>query len=267
MGGAGVSRLEGGGIKIGGIEAICLVDGGQVFGEDVFPDLPEAEREARLAAAGLTGAETEFNAYVLRHAGGIDLVDTGCGTVFGDKGGRMAGLLAGLGIAPGDVTRILFTHLHGDHAGGAVAEGSAVFPQAEVVMHRDEAAFWQGKDTPGGAVLRAYARITLVEDGADLGHGIRAWFLPGHTPGHMGFRLGQGAVLVGDIVHSEALQLPDPALGPKYDSDGALAALSRRAALDEIADSGLIWSGSHMLGPGKFARLVRDGKGFARGPL
>ena len=126
---------------------------------------------------------------------------------------------------------------------------------------------WRGQDKPGGQVLAVYDRVRLVEDGADLGHGIRLWHLPGHTPGHCGLRIGSNLVLVGDIVHSEALQLPQPALRPMFDVDPAQAAASCTAALTEIADGGLVWSGSHMLGPDKFARLVRDGAGFRRQPV
>ena len=228
----------------------------------------ETGGRARLAAAGLDAVRTDFNAYVLRHAdGSVDLVDTGCGTQFGDQGGALTGALAEMGIAPETVDRILFTHLHGDHAGGALNGQGAAFPNAEIVLHSAEAAHWRGQDKPGGQVLAVYDRVRLVEDGADLGHGIRLWHLPGHTPGHCGLRIGSNLVLVGDIVHSEALQLPQPALRPMFDVDPAQAAASCTAALTEIADGGLVWSGSHMLGPDKFARLVRDGAGFRRQPV
>ena len=254
----GVARFQ-----AGAVEVLCLTDGGTVFGPEVFPDLPAVTRAAFLADAGLTDVQTEFNAYVLRFSDGrITLVDTGCGAIFGPRGGRLAGLLKALEIAPADVSRIIFTHLHGDHCGGALDDGRLVFPDAEIVIHKAESAHWQGKDAPGGRLL-GLVQARLVEDGADLGDGIRVWALPGHTPGHMGLRL-DGLVLVGDVIHSEALQLPDPHNATKYDVDPAAALQSRTQALAEVADQGLIWSGSHMLGPQKFARLTRDGAGFRR---
>ncbi|WP_370313960.1 MBL fold metallo-hydrolase [Sagittula sp.] len=247
----------------GEVEVLCLTDGSTVLPPEVFPALDADTRTARLAARGMEDITTAFNAYVLRHAGGIDLVDTGCGSLVGEGAGHMVRLMADLGIAPGDVDRIIFTHLHGDHVGGAFGDGGVVFPQAEVLMHRAEADHWRGKDAPGGRMVAEAGRLVLLEDGADLGHGMRLWHLPGHTPGHSGLRIGTLAI-VADIVHAEALQLPDPNLSPTYDVDPVQAAETRLAALSRVAAEGLVWSGCHMLGPQKFARLARDGDGFAR---
>lgn len=248
---------------VGEVEVLCLTDGETEFDADVFPTLDGATRQARLTRAGLSAIESHFNAYVLRHSGGIDLVDTGCGTLFGPKAGRLVDLLREVGIVPGDVARIIHTHLHRDHVGGSFNGSRPVFPQAQVLMHRLEGVQWRDTDSLGAQVIDRADRLSLFEDGADLGHGITLWHLPGHTNGHSGLKIGD-LRLVGDIVHSEALQLPDPDLSPKYDTDGALAAKTRRAALTEIANDGLVWSGSHMLGPSKFARLTADGAGFAR---
>ncbi|MCR8549668.1 MBL fold metallo-hydrolase [Salipiger sp. P9] len=252
--------------RVGGTEIACLVDGGGRFGADVFPSADDETRAARLAAAGLEAIDTVYNAYLLRHDdGGIDLVDTGCGTAFGDAGGALAGQLAAFGIAPAQVNRLIMTHLHGDHAGGGTRDGAAVFPEAELVLHAAELPRWQGVDAPGGRLLAAMAgRIRTVADGEDLGRDLRSWHLPGHTPGHMGLRFGEDLVLVADILHSEAMQLPDPACASRYDDDAATATRTRLAALEEIVTRGLLWSGSHMLGPGKFARLTRDAGGYRR---
>lgn len=254
---AGVDRIQ-----MGGVEVICLTDGDTVFGGSVFDGCAEEVQAARLAAAGLPEIRSQFNVYLLRHAGGIDLVDTGCGTHFGDKAGRLGGLLSTLGVSVEDIDRLILTHLHRDHVGGAMQDGALVFSRAQVLMHRAEAAFWQGKDGPAGDLL-ATVMPELLDDRADLGQGIWLQHLPGHTPGHSGLRIG-GLMLVADIVHSEALQLPDPSLSSIYDTDPQLAAHARQAALKLVADEGLIWSGSHMLGPRKFARLQAEGAGFKR---
>lgn len=255
----GVSRYQ-----VGQTEVICLTDGGKSFAPDVFPTVDALLRASRLADAGLDDIRTSFNCYVLRFSDArVALVDTGCGTAFGPAGGHMRGLLGGLGITPQDVSRIIFTHLHSDHCGGAINGDTLVFPNAQIIVHTDEAAYWTGRDVHAGKLLAAARDIKLVQDGDDLGDGLTAWALPGHTPGHMGVRLRELA-LVADVVHSEALQLPDPLTGPTYDMDAALAQKSRRLALETVADQGLVWSGCHMLGPEKFARLERCGQGFAR---
>lgn len=255
--------------RVAGYVIHCLKDGGQTFEKKVFPEVSDDLRAARLSAAGLTAIDTEFNVYLLHHdSGQIDLIDTGCGALFGANGGALPTRMAALGITPGDVDRVIFTHLHGDHCGGALHDGAVVFGAAEVILHRDEAAYWAGRDGTAAQVLQAYAgRIQTVTDGVPLGAGMTAWGLPGHTPGHMGLRLAGGVVLVGDILHSAALQLPDPAVSSIYDVDPQTALESRQTALAEIAEAGLIWSGSHLVGVDKFLKLQKDGAGYRAMPL
>ena len=249
----------------GDVDVTCLVDGSYDFDDADFPEVTPEARAQRLAAAGLTTIRTDFNAYILRHAGGIDLVDTGCADHFGPGAGRLPELLAAEGVAPDAVDRIILTHLHTDHAGGLLRQGAVAFPRAELVMHAAEQTYWQGRDEFRDAVLAAYAgRIRTVQDGADLGHGMRVWALPGHTPGHIGLHIGAGLVLIGDVIHSEALQFRDPGTRNANDIDRITAAASRRACLDRIAADGLVWSGSHMLGPAKFARLKAVSSGYER---
>ncbi|SFR38088.1 Glyoxylase, beta-lactamase superfamily II [Yoonia tamlensis] len=250
--------------KVGQIDVFCLTDGGAVFPTDVFPGVTDARRDKLLLAAGLGDLQTAFNCYVLRFADGrVTLFDTGCGAAFGANGGQMHNLLTQLDIAPEDVSRIIFSHLHSDHCGGALRDGTLVFPNAEIVLHRREAAFWAGQDAIAARLLDLVPDVTTVRGGDDLGDGLRIWSLPGHTPGHIGLRIGDLA-LVGDIVHSEALQLADPMLCPIYDEDAVKATQSRKMALSTIVDDGLVWSGCHMLGPDKFARLRRWNNGFER---
>ncbi len=245
----------------------CLTDGAMSFAPEVFAALPEAERDALLAAAGESEIRTEFNCFLLEQPGAAPvLIDAGCGPLFGDKGGALAGQLADRGIAPEAVEKVIFTHLHRDHVGGALDGDAAVFPNAEIIMLDVERGFWQGKtDQPGGVLIAAYeGRIRTVSDGDEILPGVHAWHLPGHTPGHMGLRIGDDLVIVADILHAELLQLPHPEVSSIYDTDGAQGAETRRAALAEIADNDLVYCGGHQLGPQKFGRLRRAGQGFEK---
>ncbi|MBS0122650.1 MBL fold metallo-hydrolase [Thetidibacter halocola] len=250
-----------------GIEVWCLEDGTKSFDAATFPALDDATRAARLAAAGLQTMDTAFNVYLLRHPdGAVDLVDAGCGTLFGAGAGHLPARMADLGVAAEHVRTLIFTHLHGDHCGGAVLDGKPAFPNAQVLVHPADIAHFGAGEGPASVMLNAYAgRITPMTDGHILPGGLRVWHLPGHTPGHCGLHIGDGFALVADILHSFAVQLPDPGLGPRFDVDAAQAAQSRRAALDWLADTGAVWSGSHGIGA-RFLRAQRDGRGFRTVP-
>lgn len=251
-------------ISVPGFEVWCLEDGGAVFDADVFPGLSVEEQQTRLKAADEADIRTAFNAFLIKDAdGAMTLMDTGCGGHFGTNGGRLMERLAALEIAPDSIDHLVFSHLHTDHAGGAVVDGAKVFPNAKVHLHADEQAFWAEQEAPGQEMLTVYAdAITQVAGGDHIGNGLTVWDLPGHTPGHIGLRVGDELVIIADAVHAQHLQMGEPRLCPIYDEDPVTATNSRLAALHEIAEKGLTFAGCHILGPDKFAKLAEVGDGF-----
>ena len=90
---------------------------------------------------------------------------------------RPAGQLAKLGLAPEDVTDVVVTHTHFDHAGGM-----ADFPGATLIIQRAE------RDLPR-PVYKGFAwpegvRFQVVDGDSDLAPGVRLLSTPGHSPGH-----------------------------------------------------------------------------------
>jgi glyoxylase-like metal-dependent hydrolase (beta-lactamase superfamily II) len=71
----------------------------------------------------------------------IALVDLGLGDnpMMSARGGAMLDNLRAIGVAPDDVTDILFNHLHLDHVGWASVDGELVFPNA---TYRCDIADW-----------------------------------------------------------------------------------------------------------------------------
>ncbi|RYF19471.1 MAG: MBL fold metallo-hydrolase [Oxalobacteraceae bacterium] len=101
-------------------------------------------------------------------------------------------------------------------------------------------------------------------DGGEVLPGITAVPLPGHTPGHTGFRLdgGSRSLLVwGDIVHLPQVQAPEPEAGVVFDVDGDQAVRTRRRMLDEAATDRLLVAGMHTEFPG-LANVIREGAGY-----
>ena len=247
--------------KVAGIEVWCLEDGSTTFDTKTFPDVSKDECRQRLEAMGQSEIETAFNAYLLRHPDGrLDLIDTGCGQHFGPNAGRLPSLLNDFGITAADISNIYMTHLHSDHAGGLVVDNTAAYPNARLFLHPDELETF--KDNPDIAGLQDLYSTTMIADGDVLPGDLTVWGLPGHTPGHVGFWIGDEFAFVGDILHSYALQLPDMQLCSIYDMDPAIAIETRNAALTLLAQRGCVWTGSHAVGP-KFMRAEADQNGFA----
>jgi glyoxylase-like metal-dependent hydrolase (beta-lactamase superfamily II) len=218
----------------------------------------------------------DVNAYLVRspHHGPV-LIDTGGGSQLMASMGKLSCSLKAAGISLDSIQTVLLTHLHGDHCGGLVdVEGNASFPNAEIVLHRAEAAYWLESnldDAPDRKtfefvrhMLAPYTnRTRLIEEGEIL-PGIHAVALPGHTPGHTGYRIGSGpsSVLIwGDIVHVPAVQSALPDAGTAMDTDPALALKTRKETFRQAAEKGTLVAGMHLEFPG-LAQLKPEGDGY-----
>jgi glyoxylase-like metal-dependent hydrolase (beta-lactamase superfamily II) len=226
----------------------------------------------------LRGADflLEINTYLVRSdRHGPILIDCGLGSGVTPTAGRVAQALSFVGLEPKDIETVLLTHLHGDHVFGLVdVDGNAVFENATVVLHRAEAHYWleqdldlladrQGAEGARRALLPYADRIVFRESG-EVAPGIEMVPLPGHTPGHAGYRVGNGSqsILVwGDIVGLPHVQSKCPEAGFLTDYDGAMAVETRRIVLGMAADEGLTVAGMHIEYPG-VANVIRDGSGF-----
>jgi glyoxylase-like metal-dependent hydrolase (beta-lactamase superfamily II) len=188
-------------------------------------------------------------AYLWRDGDELTLIDAGPA----GAGAPLAELAAGLG----SVRRIVLTHFHEDHAGGAGE--LAARTGAEVLAHPLDAPVVLGeapgpppvleewerplhaealRHLPEGDVVRP-SRLTQVGDGdvLDFGGGAEVIHVPGHTPGSIAVRLPRhGVLFTGDTVAASPV---DGAILPGvFNVDGAarLASFHRLAAFDaEIA--------------------------------
>jgi glyoxylase-like metal-dependent hydrolase (beta-lactamase superfamily II) len=114
------------------------------------------------------------------------LVDLGMDPKIGDENSAV-GQLKKIGVSPSDVTKIILSHLHVDHAGGL-----QFFPAARVYVQKDELAYAL---YPNSFQALAYARETFIlpdikwevmeGDGVIL-PGLTTVLANGHTPGLQG---------------------------------------------------------------------------------
>ncbi|GAA3160582.1 MULTISPECIES: MBL fold metallo-hydrolase [Streptomyces] len=275
---------------VGAATLTALSDG--FFAADLATVLPrfDTREAARLQKASHRPecAALTHTMYLLRGPGHRPaLIDAGMGHGWGPTLGHLPHALAGTGVAPEEIGTVLLTHLHLDHAGGLVtADGDALFPHAEVVLSAQELAYWLpdgvGAPVPEPAeglppwapeITRAGAaralapyrgRIrTFTGEGAVL-PGVTAFPLPGHTPGHCGYRLtggGRTVLLVGDLLHLPAVQAPRPDATVVFDEDAPAAARTREAVLRGAAADGALLAGAHTEYPG-LGRVERHGTGY-----
>ncbi len=268
---------------LGAAQVSIITDGAVTFTPDLFPETPEAHLTALLGDDPDAQIETNFNAVLIRQGDRVILADAGPRDLFGPTCGFLPEGLAELGVSPDQVDTLLATHLHPDHVAGMITpDGQAVFPRATLHVTDADRAFWSEDTNFSGAlagiadwanlaqaVLAAYGdRLETLADGQDVVPGLTGIALPGHTPGHFGWRLdseGASLIHVGDIVHAPALQIPDPEVGISFDLDMATARKTRKRLLDQLASDGTLFTGGHFLHPA-FHRVKRHGQGYALEP-
>jgi glyoxylase-like metal-dependent hydrolase (beta-lactamase superfamily II) len=147
--------------------------------------------------------------------GTVVVVDAG----FKRGGRRVAAALQILGKDIPDITHLVLTHAHMDHAGGA---HRLVGGSPDVLAHRDDVACLAAGREPdsdpgslGGRLVNIaasvwrrpwYPPVTVTRPLADgevvpIAGGLRVIHTPGHTPGHMSLLHKQSGVLItGDAV-------------------------------------------------------------------
>ena len=243
----------------------------------------EPDEKERLAGLKTTDPlPISVNAFLLERGGRRALIDAGAGHTMGPTLGKLPDHLRALAVAPEEIETIFLTHLHPDHSNGLVDDaGRPHYPNAELIVHQTEAAFWLDRDeasAPNDRIRRGIAnnrlstapyrgRLRTVPDGEAM-PGISAVLMPGHTPGHTGWLIqsGKDGLLIwGDLVHLAAIQIPRPDTGLVYDVDPQMACATRKRMFDRIAADKLRVAGAHMDFPG-FGAIVRKGTGFAFEP-
>ncbi|MFB4318314.1 MBL fold metallo-hydrolase [Actinomadura sp. 21ATH] len=257
---------------VSGVEVIPLCDAVGPMGEalrrpldETFPGTrPRHWERMRAEQPAAFGPEGEwvlhFHCFLLRVPGGPTvLVDTGIGAEHSPAAswapvpGALAAALEEAAVAPDDVDTVVLTHLHSDHASGAVVDGKPVFPNARHVVQEDEVR-WIRRE--GGAVLekivkplREAGALDMVKGNARLAEEIEVVPTPGHTPGHQSVMLGEDRLVVAGDVILHPVQLADPEVRYLHDEDAETAARTRAALIRRMRESGGAIAAPHLPEP------------------
>ena len=206
----------------------------------LFTDIPEGLVEELGVENGIPSS---LCAFLVRKDGKNILFDSGNGA----KDSQLVPVLASFGITPEDIDYVFITHLHGDHIGGMVKDGQAVFTNAVVYLNKDE--FDGGDNVAESPMAQTYGnKLTLFTDADALPCGVKAIKAYGHTPGHTMYRVDD-MVIAGDIMHATALQLVNPDSCARFDQNKEQSAQARKDALASFKAEGLKVYGMHFPDP------------------
>jgi len=264
-------------VTIGDATLTSVSDGSLVLPDTFFfATMPQDELAVIRQSFGITGNQIKppCNAALLQSQDRTVLFDVGAGQEFMPTAGRLMDDLDALGVAPDDITDVVFTHAHPDHLWGLLDDfGDPFFTQARFFMGRTEFEYWMNPNTVDeiGDARAAFAvgakrridlisdQLNLFSDGEEILPGVAARASFGHTPGHMAFEVRAGSeatMIVGDSIanHHVAFVRPDWASGG--DQDPEQGAKTRISLLDQLSHDQTRILGFH-LPNGGIGRVIR----------
>ncbi len=234
-------------LELGDVKVTWIQDRAATQSASLFPQAPAS----LIDSLGLRGGiPSSMSVFLVESKGMRILFDTG----LGGKDSRLLHLLSLMGLTPADISFIYLTHLHGDHIGGLMQGGRAVFPTAQVFVAKQEFRGWMRMPAEKKAQVEKMAKayrlnLHFFDFGDYLPGDVKTIDASGHTPGHTAFRVGD-LLIVGDIIHGAALQLADLDLCPTYDMEPAEARAARKRILQYARMNNLVVAGMHLPAPG-----------------
>ena len=262
---AGVYRY-----KIGSYELTAINDGvwnrkidDKFVRNAAWPDVQKALADNFFPADTLP---IPFTTLAVNTGSKLILIDTGTGgqmTQVAPQSGTWSENLTAAGIDPKQVDTILISHFHPDHINGIkTKDGQRLFPNAEIKVSAPEWAFWMDdarmNAAPEGArpaflnARRIFKDIekdvNRFDPGGDVAPGITSIAAYGHTPGHTAYAVASGnqsMLVLGDTTNNPLLFVRNPEWQAAFDTDGAVAAETRKKMLDRASADKMLVQGYH----------------------
>lgn len=262
------------------------LDGGAMFGV-----VPKPLWERRIPADARNRIRLGMRCLLIEHPEALVLIDTGAGNkesekfygiygienaaIDGSGATQLESALAQVGFSPDDVTLVINSHLHFDHAGGNTRRGNdrvpvLTFPNARYVVRRGEwdwahrlnertaASYFPHNYDP----LREAGRLELVDDDVEVLAGVALRRTAGHTPHHQGVLIestGERMFYLADLAPTTS-HVPLPWI-MGYDVEPLVTLESKRRLWAEACDERWTMVFEHDA-TNAFGTIVADGKGY-----
>lgn len=258
-------------LSVGDMRLDVVSDGSLTLpGSFIFDPMPKDELAPILTKYQLSAdvLEPPCNVTLMRHGDRVVLFDVGSGPDFAPNSGILLDSLNALGVAPEDVTDVVFTHAHPDHLWGLLDDfDDPLFTDATYMIGKAEWDYWMHPntvDTIGDArasfAVGAKRRLEMIEDnvaffndGEEIMPGVAARATFGHTPGHMALEVRQGTeavMILGDCIGNHHVAFEKPEWLSGSDQDLEMAAQTRLLLMDQLAAEKTRIIGFHLAGNG-----------------
>ena len=251
--------------QLGGFEVTTLFDGAIVLEgpHPIFGQDQSAEAVQELAEANFlppSELEISFTPVVVNTGDQLVLFDSGNPPERGPGAGNLVAALQAAGFEPPQIDIVVITHMHGDHIGGLMSDGTPTYPNARYVTGELEYDFWSSEErlsgpTEGNAklvqanVVPLADNITFLKDEGEVVSGINGLAAHGHTPGHMIYHIesdGRRLLLWADTSNHFVVSVQRPDWHVRFDMDKEAAAATRKRIFDLAASDRIPVTGYHM---------------------
>ncbi|MBA4180205.1 MAG: hypothetical protein C0506_06400, partial [Anaerolinea sp.] len=241
-------------VRVGNLQLVALVDNVQLYpATAVYPEAGDALDAHAAHLDAEKRVALNFGCFFVADGDARLLVDTGWGPEYN---GKLLEELREAGIEPASISRVLFTHLHGDHTGWNIdrASGKPVFANARYLVPKGDWGYYSSQATKPASFVRdveplyADGRVDLIEGEHRLSAGLTTVPTPGHTPGHTSVAIssaGERGFILGDVVISP-IDVEEPSFKNSFDWDSGTALRTRLAMLDRLAGDGSMVGASHL---------------------
>jgi N-acyl homoserine lactone hydrolase len=158
---------------------------------------------------------------------------------------RLEAQLAGIGVQPDDISSVISTHLHFDHAGN-----NGLFDKVPIYVQRAhyEAALGN-PEFPNEHWNLPHLRYELLDGDQELFPGVELVVTPGHAPAHQSLLVslasGRNLVLTSDAIMSRE-NIERDSWSLQSDPEAARLSAHRLVALAEERDAFMIFGHDHV---------------------